>query len=529
MTAAARSLPYPALSEPADKFKGTYKGKKMRVIKYTADFFYNKVDMIASIPEEDILDSLKNIENLRYTVEGLTFLLSLILSILFSINLYSPIQKLVRTLRGSQTQEAASHDGNEFHYLDREINRMMSNVHSLNEALSYTLPLANERFFVKMLKNNYPYDDESIGAFLKNSNFTFENDHFMIALIQIHFRKPFYDTFTERFQNEASQKIVTVMKTFMPPQCPGYFLEIDSHLFCLLINLPAQSDRTAYEEYCEEMVGLFKNDEHLLRICAGIGGIHQGYKGMQESYIEAMKALWRVSPFDGKRVYAYTESDQVPARYLLSKHDENKLFNLLMSGKQEDVYELLKRVIDANIGQGIPDSMIRELYMHFYIVGLQVLKQKDRSLDDSVSKEYVSFIMSGESLSVDEITQYIFSFFENIMFACSNAEKKFDVTAFKKFIDEHYAEDIHLEYLAQKYNTSAKYMSRLLKNELGIGFQEYLQQLRVGKAKELLRHSDKPIAQIWEEVGFNNRNTFIRAFKNQEGITPSDYRKNIRA
>nr|WP_301287978.1 AraC family transcriptional regulator [Paenibacillus sp. MSJ-34] len=115
------------------------------------------------------------------------------------------------------------------------------------------------------------------------------------------------------------------------------------------------------------------------------------------------------------------------------------------------------------------------------------------------------------------------------MFVCSNAQQKFDVTAFKKFIDEHYSEDIHLEYLAQKYNTSAKYMSRLLKNELGIGFQEYLQQLRIGKAKELLRHSDKPIAQIWEEVGFNNRNTFIRAFKNQEGITPSDYRKNIRA
>ena len=164
--------------------------------------------------------------------------------------------------------------------------------------------------------------------------------------------------------------------------------------------------------------------------------------------------------------------------------------------------------------------------MRFYMIGLQVLKQRDKDLDEETSNLYTSFILSNESLSVDQITESIFSYFDTVS-SLSSETLKFDVGSFKAFIDGHYYEDIHLEMLAQKYNTSAQYMSRLLKRELGMGFQEYLLDLRIRRAKELLSQSDRKIGDIWEAVGFNNRNTFIRAFKGKEGITPSEYRKNM--
>lgn len=165
--------------------------------------------------------------------------------------------------------------------------------------------------------------------------------------------------------------------------------------------------------------------------------------------------------------------------------------------------------------------------MRFYSIGLQVLKMRDKELEEEAGRAYTDFILSNDSLSADEIAEAVLAFFDSVATTVAGGNAKFDVGAFKAFIDEHYHEDIHLELLAGKYKTSPQYMSRLLKRELGVGFQEYLLDLRIRKAKELLSGSDRKIGDIWEAVGFNNRNTFIRAFKAKEGITPSEYRSNM--
>ncbi|MFD3260382.1 helix-turn-helix domain-containing protein [Paenibacillus lentus] len=497
-----------------------YKEQKMRVITLNTNFFYNDVVMIAAVPENDIRSSLSKLEKLGTLSTIFTLFLSLILSVAFSKNLYAPIKSLVDRLNGPRN--------NEFKYLNDEIGRIMNNVQSLNQQLSYALPLANEQFLVKMLKYNYLYDDVSIDVNQQNGSFSFENDHFIITLFQFSFRKPFYHSFSESFQSDSSRTLTKLLKALLPADHPCYFLEMDAHLFCLLANVPEGTTQEIYQRYGEDIVELFRTDEDFLRVHAGIGSVSHGYKGMRQSYIEAMKALWRISPFDGKRVYTYTDRDQEPGvmRYLLSRTDENRLFNLLLSDKKEEMHALLKEILDHNLSARISPSLLKELYMRFYMIGLQVLKQRDKELDEETGKLYTSFILSNESLSVDQITESIFSYFDHISTLCGETSK-FDVGSFKAFIDEHYYEDIHLEMLAQKYNTSAQYMSRLLKRELSMGFQEYLLDLRIRKAKELLTQSDRKISDIWEAVGFNNRNTFIRAFKGKEGITPSEYRKNM--
>ncbi|KOR82581.1 hypothetical protein AM231_19950 [Paenibacillus solani] len=497
-----------------------YREQKMRVITLNTNFFYNDVVMIAAVPENEIRSSLSNLEKLRTWSTIFTFLLSLILSVAFSKNLYAPIKSLVDRLNGPRN--------NEFKYLNDEIGRIMNNVQSLNQQLSYALPLANEQSLVKMLKYNYLYDDVSIEIHPHNSSFSFEHDHFIITVFQFNFRKPFYHSFSESFQSDSSRMLTSLLKALLPADHPCYFLEMDAHLFCLLANVPEGTSQEFYQRYCEDIVELFRTDEDFLRVHAGIGSVGHGYKGMRQSYIQAMKALWRISPFDGKRVYTYTDIDQEPGvmRYLLSRDDENRLFNLLLSDKKEEMHDLLKKIIDQNLAARISPSLLKELYMRFYMIGLQVLKQRDKDLDEETSNLYTSFILSNESLSVDQITESIFSYFDTVS-SLSSETLKFDVGSFKAFIDGHYYEDIHLEMLAQKYNTSAQYMSRLLKRELGMGFQEYLLDLRIRRAKELLSQSDRKIGDIWEAVGFNNRNTFIRAFKGKEGITPSEYRKNM--
>ena len=92
------------------------------------------------------------------------------------------------------------------------------------------------------------------------------------------------------------------------------------------------------------------------------------------------------------------------------------------------------------------------------------------------------------------------------------------------YLGLHYREQISLDQLAEAMGVSRFHLSHLFSNKLGIGFKEYLNNLRVEYAKGLLRTTDTPIASIYEVSGFENQRTFNRVFKENTGASPRDYR-----
>lgn len=99
------------------------------------------------------------------------------------------------------------------------------------------------------------------------------------------------------------------------------------------------------------------------------------------------------------------------------------------------------------------------------------------------------------------------------------------VEAAKRFIAGHYAEpDLGLNDVAGVLSVHPAYLSRLMKQELGMPFSKYLTNLRIGKAIELMRDPNKRIWQIAELVGYSGGNYFSVAFKKILGVSPADYR-----
>lgn len=93
----------------------------------------------------------------------------------------------------------------------------------------------------------------------------------------------------------------------------------------------------------------------------------------------------------------------------------------------------------------------------------------------------------------------------------------------KKYIEEHYQEELSLDILADKMEISPKYLSRIFKQIIGVNLSDYLMYIRVENAKKMLVTRES-VKDIMEKTGFNNRTTFTRAFKRLEGVTPNEYR-----
>lgn len=95
----------------------------------------------------------------------------------------------------------------------------------------------------------------------------------------------------------------------------------------------------------------------------------------------------------------------------------------------------------------------------------------------------------------------------------------------KGYIIENFMKEITLDDVSEAVNISPYYFSKLFKKEMGVNFIDYLTNMRMEKAKELLGIKDMSIKQICSEVGYSDPNYFSRIFKKNIGKTPTEFKE----
>ncbi|MCR4694109.1 MAG: AraC family transcriptional regulator [Pseudobutyrivibrio sp.] len=95
----------------------------------------------------------------------------------------------------------------------------------------------------------------------------------------------------------------------------------------------------------------------------------------------------------------------------------------------------------------------------------------------------------------------------------------------KDYIDINYKTNISLDDLSIKFAINKFYLTRKFKNLYGNTIGDYITNLRITNAKELLRFSDLSITEVAQTIGYNDSAYFARVFTKAEGISPSEFRK----
>ncbi|MBQ8537378.1 MAG: helix-turn-helix domain-containing protein [Clostridia bacterium] len=93
------------------------------------------------------------------------------------------------------------------------------------------------------------------------------------------------------------------------------------------------------------------------------------------------------------------------------------------------------------------------------------------------------------------------------------------------FLKRYYMKKFSQTAIAREFGLNASYLSRIFKQHYGVGMVDYVNGLRIEKAKEYLRKDDISIKRISEMLGFSDEKYFCRVFRNIEGISPSQYRR----
>lgn len=165
---------------------------------------------------------------------------------------------------------------------------------------------------------------------------------------------------------------------------------------------------------------------------------------------------------------------------------------------------------------------IRELVEPISVYGPKWIKSVailEELVGASASKQVVLIIQMLELLSTKQDYIKINPLLPTDALSFEDRKQKID-----RYISSHLVEKVALEHVAAYLGMNRTYFCQFFKRHYGVGFADYLNNLRIEKATTMLL-GDRQIADIAKECGFKTAPYFTRAFRRSRGMTPLEYRK----
>ena len=202
------------------------------------------------------------------------------------------------------------------------------------------------------------------------------------------------------------------------------------------------------------------------------------------------------------------------------------LSSYLEKNEIHKIKQLLREIFSEDLLHKYGMPYVRIMWVRILNVILQYYEKKERDAS-SMEKLLMSFDLPNQIESIPEIRQRII----DIIMDCVHEEMISDLDARSKismavaYISEHYSEDLAITDLATRYGMSANYFSSVFKTETSESPVNYITDLRMKRAQELLKDTTLSVADIARRVGYEDSQYFFRVFKKHTGVTPLSFRE----
>ncbi|OXS60245.1 AraC family transcriptional regulator [Cohnella sp. CIP 111063] len=459
---------------------------------------------------------------------------------------YSPIQELVRSLSDKSVHGERT-DGNELNFIQRAISQTRNEKERIALQLQLHQHTLRSNMLNRLLKGRMdslvPYDEafRSFGMKLSSERFAtilfvVENAGNLSSVL------PGIDADERR---KLAQFIITnvVEELVGRHGHAGYVAEIDDMIVCL-VNF-SEGDPTEFRDELREIATeaqLFLL-QFRLDLTISVGGIHEGFAGIAEAYREAVDAM-EYKMVRGKReIITYDDiridpADNLQFGYYYPLQLEQQIINWIKAGDGEEASRAMDEIMQRNFNKPVVTLTLAKCLI-FNLVGTMV-----KAINEIGDGE--SSILGDNPLWMDkiiacdtihEMRKELLDLLDEVCaFAAAKREKGVSQERAEslrhlaakviRHIEEHY-DDVNLSVnsLGERFELKGSYLSKLFRNEIGEGLPDYINKLRIDRAKRMIRDRGTSISDVAKRVGYNEAATFIRVFKKYEGITPGKFKE----
>lgn len=183
----------------------------------------------------------------------------------------------------------------------------------------------------------------------------------------------------------------------------------------------------------------------------------------------------------------------------------------------------------TGLGKGIFDkkenvSVLKEFYQSVLILVANKYRQHNYEIPEILKEELYPYSLE-RCMNRQEIQKKMYEFtrliHEKIL---QESQKNELVEQVIEYLEYHYAEEMNLNDIANEFFVAPNYLYKKFKEKKDMTVMQYLENIRMHKAEELLRNTNISVTAVAGMTGYNDSNYFARIFKKNYGLSPREFR-----
>ncbi|TVY11005.1 AraC family transcriptional regulator [Paenibacillus cremeus] len=458
-------------------------------------------------------------------------LLAVALAWFGSVRIYSPLGRLYRKVSGEISR--GDHK-DELEWIEMKWDTLTKESEHLKSRLDLQQPMMREGFLMQLVQGYlFSLTETEAHERIKQFGLDIQGKQIAALFVQVRGMNGADARFTQGDEELVAFAVGNIAKELGDNRClPCEALNFHDLSLGLFLTLPVEWS----QEECKEELRAFGEElmriiEHILKLQAVVVMGNTTTQLHRVPYLfEESRQLLNYRDFsststliDVSQLSRTSTHLEFPYPFLLEK----EIIHAVRTGSQEEaaplvhqfiqeltasgvkkvilqqgIYQLVGSVQHAMLQSGInPISMFGGANLFQELSQLNEPDEMQRWLETRVVGAYIQEVAGKADFRIKQVV-------ENVLL----------------FIQQHYGTNLSLESCADHFELTPYTLSRAIKQVTGINFIDYLTNLRIGHAKELLRTTSMKINEIADEVGYQ-QTYFNRIFKKAEGVSPSQYRE----
>ncbi|TQI66463.1 response regulator [Clostridium sp. KNHs216] len=383
-------------------------------------------------------------------------------------------------------------------------------------------------FTERLLKKGMTTQDLTIEEVNESYHYAFQPGLFQVCAVKIDCG--FEDEYNNTIQI-LEETIMRILNTQLKELCFDMEMDLDDSITYCVLNYGPENRKTVRKQikavFDELMVQKTSFEQHDFTISAG--SVVEDVGELKESFRAARYAVGqRLIEGTGRLIEDVTVHKD-PQRVDVLLAELNKTMGAAVEVLKKDavlncITGLKKQIETENLSGAEIFSLVK------HVCEMYLLHLRNNQIQIQYGQEfYEKFcIHAARCSSIDRLFEYLSVMVGESMEVIIEEKEQADtrpIRVAKEYIQENFSKPITLEEVSGIVGFNPTYFSTLFKKETGNNFVNYLSEIRMNRAKELLRESNLTVAAICEQVGYSDLKNFTKGFTKSVGLKPNEYRK----
>ncbi|WP_105614085.1 helix-turn-helix domain-containing protein [Vallitalea okinawensis] len=481
--------------------------------------YEDNITFINLSPVSILFKQIKTIGILTIITSLITIIIGIAISYFVAGKLYNPVKKMLYDIK-SQVKINSNGNENEFEIVASAIDELLRQEDESNKMYEINKNNLKEAHVLELIMGN---ENEALEQYCKLLDFT------AVIVISIDNTSGFIKKYTKQDQYYYKSLFKMTCEQVANITAKGYGAVIENNKIALIITMNEYSNENLEKIGNSMLKEIMKINDFSFTI--GVGKIYTDVSHIRSSYLEAMEALKYNFLFNVDSVIFYSELDQNMVQYYYPQNIDRQIINGLNSNSYDEICKVIKDFFnDVRHKKNINYDNIMGIINQILTTTIKTLITNNTKLSDIYGESFNLYKTLYANKTLEEMEHFLLRFYKDVIHynqSLLNLDRRY-VNEVIQLIDNNYTNsNLDITWVSEKLGISYSHLRKIFSDNLNVNFPDYVNNLRICRAKKLLLDSDLTIRDIALKTGFNNAQSFNRNFKKYEEITPTEYRKNI--